>query len=151
MSEAPPHRPTMYAKIRTPIRPSIFAPHHAPPLIAPPVASKMWVFHENDANSSTSVAIRSLPPPHAPPHMTWLQSSWYQQNFFILSFSTKMCSLCCTDLIRKNALHSSLWTGKIIKYFFTRGQFSRNVKKVNNFLPHSTEIFDIKQCKFIHL
>ena len=51
VSEAHPHRPTMYAKIRPPIRPSIFAPHHAPPLIALPVASKMWVFHENDGNS----------------------------------------------------------------------------------------------------
>ena len=30
-------------------------------------------------------------------------------RIFLLSFSTKMCSLCCTDLIRKNALHSSLW------------------------------------------
>ena len=92
--------PPCMRKFAHPFAPPFSRPTIRPPLIAPPVASKMWVFHENDANSSTSVAIRSLPPPHAPPHMTWLQSSWYQQNFFILSFSTKMCSLCCTDVIR---------------------------------------------------
>ena len=55
----------MYAKIRPSIRPTIFAP----PLIAPPVASKMWVFHENDEFPPASVAIRSHPPPMRPPYV----------------------------------------------------------------------------------
>ena len=69
-SKRPPIAPPYMRKFAPPFAPPFSRPSMRPPMIAPSVASKMWVFHENDQYSSTSIAIRSLPPPHAPPHVT---------------------------------------------------------------------------------
>ena len=91
----PPIAPPCMPKFAHPFAPPFLRPSMRPTLIAPPVASKMWVFHENNENSSASVAIRSLPSPMRPPYdivakfMIWAQFFpiiIFHKNVFLLLY-----------------------------------------------------------------
>ena len=94
-SSAPPCTP----KIAPPFAPSFLRPSTRPSLIAPPVAVKMWVFHEIEVYHSTSWAIRRSPPRHVPLHVSWLQSSRWELKLFQISFFMKIHSRWCRILI----------------------------------------------------
>ena len=60
---APPCMP----KVAPPCAPPFHRPTIRPPMIAPPLALKIWVFHENGADQLDMRASRGSTPPHVLP------------------------------------------------------------------------------------